>query len=61
MPDTNRELAALAFALSEKRLDRQEGRLEELRARTGVLLAASSVAISFLGRSCSSNPAELPS
>lgn len=48
--DTNRELAALAFALSEKRLDRQEARLEELRARTGVLLAASSLSVSFFGR-----------
>lgn len=46
----------MAFGLSEKRLDRQEARLEELRARTGVLLAASSVAISFLGRELFDQP-----
>jgi hypothetical protein len=51
-----RELASLAFALSEKRLDRQGARLDELRARTGVLLAASLVAISFLGREALERP-----
>jgi hypothetical protein len=44
------DLAALAFQLSHKRLDQQERVLEELRSRTGVLLAASSLAASFLGR-----------
>jgi hypothetical protein len=43
------ELASLAFELSQKRLDKQETVLEELRSRTGVLLAASSLAASFLG------------
>jgi hypothetical protein len=44
------DLAALAFELSRKRLDQQERVLEELRSRTGVLLAASSLAASFLGQ-----------
>jgi hypothetical protein len=43
------DLAALAFEQSQKRLDKQERVLEELRARTAVLLAASSLAASFLG------------
>jgi hypothetical protein len=43
-------LAELAFDLSQARLDKQERVLEELRSRTGVLLAASSIAASFLGR-----------
>jgi hypothetical protein len=43
------ELAALSFELSRERLDKQERVLDELRSRTGVLLAASSLAASFLG------------
>ena len=43
------ELAALAFELSQRRLDKAGAVLEELRSRTGVLLAASSLAASFLG------------
>ena len=43
------ELALLAYELSQRMLARQEVRLDELRARTGTLLAASSVATSFLG------------
>jgi hypothetical protein len=43
------ELAELAFEQSQNRLDKQERVLEELRARTAVLLAASSLAASFLG------------
>jgi hypothetical protein len=43
------ELAELAFEQSQRRLDKQERVLEELRARTAVLLAASSLAASFLG------------
>jgi hypothetical protein len=43
------DLAGLAFEQSQKRLDKQERVLEELRARTAVLLAASSLAASFLG------------
>ncbi|MGZ8739994.1 MAG: hypothetical protein ACXWZ8_05310 [Gaiellaceae bacterium] len=43
------ELALLAYELSQGMLTQQEMRLDELRARTGTLLAASSVATSFLG------------
>ena len=41
------DLAELAFDQSQKRLDKQERVVEELRARTAVLLAASSLAASF--------------
>jgi hypothetical protein len=44
------QLAALAFDLARQRLDKQERVLDELRSRTGVLLAASSLAASFLGQ-----------
>lgn len=40
----------LAYEASLRALDKQERLLEELRARTGILLAASSLAASFLGR-----------
>lgn len=43
------ELALLAYELSQRMLTQQEMRLDELRARTGTLLATSSVATSFLG------------
>jgi len=43
------ELEALTYELSQRMLAQQEMRLDELRARTGTLLAASSVATSFLG------------
>jgi hypothetical protein len=43
------DLAELAFEQSQKRLDKQERVVEELRARSAVLLAASSLAASFLG------------
>jgi hypothetical protein len=44
-----RSLDRLAFELSSRALERQERSLDELRARTGTLLAASSLAASFLG------------
>lgn len=44
------DLAELAYEASLRRLDKQEQLLEELRARTGLLLAAASLAASFLGR-----------
>jgi hypothetical protein len=44
------DLAELAYDASLRRLDKQERLLEELRARTGLLLAAASLAASFLGR-----------
>jgi hypothetical protein len=43
------ELEKLAYEEALRALDRQERLLEELRTRTGVLLAASSLAASFLG------------
>jgi hypothetical protein len=46
----NSSLAQLSYEASLRTLDRQEGLLEELRARTGLLLAASSLAVSFVGR-----------
>lgn len=42
-------LDELAYELSLRALERQERVLDELRGRTGVLLAASSLAASFLG------------
>jgi hypothetical protein len=44
------ELERLAYESSLRALDKQEQLLAELRARTGLLLAASSLAASFLGR-----------
>ena len=44
------DLAELAYDAALRRLDKQEQLLEELRARTGLLLAAASLAASFLGR-----------
>lgn len=40
----------LAYEEAVRGLDKQEGLLEALRTRTGVLLAASSLAASFLGQ-----------
>lgn len=42
------EFEKLAYEAALRGLDKQEGLLEELRTRTGVLLAASSLAASFL-------------
>lgn len=44
------DLARLAYDASFRSLDKQESLLDELRARTGILLAASSLAVSFAGR-----------
>jgi hypothetical protein len=49
MAEDHRGLARLAYQLSRSMLERQERVMNELRARTGVLLAASSIAASFLG------------
>lgn len=43
-------LAEIAYEASLRSLDKQEELLDEVRARTGLLLAASSLAASFLGR-----------
>ena len=48
MADEGR-LEDLAYALSLRALEQQERVLEELRARTGVLLAATALVASFLG------------
>jgi hypothetical protein len=42
-------LSQLAFEASLRALDKQEQLLNEIRARTGLLVAASSLAASFLG------------
>jgi len=42
-------LARLAYEISLRALTQQEGVLDELRGRTGTLLAASSLVASFLG------------
>jgi hypothetical protein len=44
------ELARLAYEAALRRLDKQEESLREIRARTGMILAASSLGASFLGR-----------
>jgi hypothetical protein len=43
------DLATIAYEASLRRLDKQEQSLTEIRARTGLLLAAASLAASFLG------------
>jgi hypothetical protein len=43
------DLEELAYNLSLRSLSQQEGLLNEVRARTGVLLAATAIAISLLG------------
>jgi hypothetical protein len=43
------DLEQLAYDLSLRSLSQQEGLLNEVRARTGVLLAATAIAISLLG------------
>lgn len=50
------EFENLAYEAALRSLDKQEGLLEELRARTGVLLAASSLAASFLGQQAFRHP-----
>jgi hypothetical protein len=44
-----RDISELAFELSRRSLTQQEGALNELRARTGTVLAASALVASFLG------------
>jgi hypothetical protein len=50
------ELEKLAYEAALRGLDKQENLLEELRARTGVLLAVSSLAASFLGQQAFRHP-----
>jgi lipid-binding SYLF domain-containing protein len=44
-----RSIAEAAYELALRAIDQQERRLNELRSRTGTLIAAASVAASFLG------------
>ena len=48
LPDTT-ALAQLSYELSLRSLSQQEAALNELRARTGTLVAAASIVASFLG------------
>lgn len=48
LPDTS-ALATLSYELSLRTLSQQEATLNELRARTGTLIAAASIVTSFLG------------
>jgi hypothetical protein len=48
LPDTT-ALARLSYELSLRTLGQQEAALNELRARTGTLIAAASIVASFLG------------
>ena len=50
------EFEKLAYGAALRGLDKQESLLEELRTRTGVLLAASSLAASFLGQQAFQDP-----
>jgi len=50
------EFEKLAYEAALRGLDKQEGLIEELRTRTGVLLAASSLAASFLGQQAFQSP-----
>lgn len=50
------EFEKLAYEAALRGLDKQERLLEELRNRTGVLLAASSLAASFLGQQAFQDP-----
>ena len=54
LPDTS-ALAKLSFDLSLRSLDQQESSLNDLRARTGTLVAAASVVTSFLGGAAIAN------
>jgi hypothetical protein len=50
------EYSRLAYDAALRALDKQESVLDELRSRTGVLLAASALAASFLGRDAFRDP-----
>ena len=50
------EYERLAYDAALRALDKQERVLDELRGRTGILLAASALAASFLGREAFADP-----
>jgi len=51
-----KEFAQLAYETSRRSLERQEALLEELRSRTGILIATSALAASFLGKTAFKHP-----
>jgi hypothetical protein len=57
MAGTAGEFEKLAYEAALRGLDKQEQLLEELRARTGALLAAAALAASFLGQRAFEGPA----
>jgi hypothetical protein len=54
------EYQRLAFDAALRALDKQEALLDELRSRTGALLAASALAASFLGGEAFKDPSPVP-
>jgi len=50
------EFEKLAYEAALRGLDKQEGLLEEMRSRAGILVAASSLAASFLGQQAYQRP-----
>jgi hypothetical protein len=62
-PEVHRpEIARIAFSIARAALNEQHAAVRDLRARTGALLTATSVVVSFLGarasmRSMSAKPA----
>jgi hypothetical protein len=50
------DLERIAYELAVRALDKQEKVLEELRARTGILLGASSLVVSLLGGAALDGP-----
>ena len=54
------EFERLAYETARSSLQQQSTLLDEIRARTGVLLAASSLAASFLGADAFRDPSTLP-
>lgn len=50
------EFEKLAYEAALRGLDKQEGLLEEMRSRAGVLIAAASLAASFLGQQAYQRP-----
>src|SRR4051794_32524508 len=54
------EYERLAFDAALRALDKQEALLDELRSRTGALLAASALAASFLGGEAFKDPSPVP-
>jgi hypothetical protein len=50
IPEPEPVYERLAYEAAQRALDKQERLIDELRSRTGLLLAAASLAASFLGR-----------